>query len=110
MGSTSGTTGADLVGIDATNVVTSSSTNLQTVIEETSLYPRNEQLTISVLNTIPDMTYTPKDSARIKLYVDGVKQDYTSDYTVDSKSISWVSGDFNLDPGDNVWVEYCSID
>ena len=71
---------------------------------------RQEDLTITVLNTIPDLSYTPREPSSVTLFVSGIPQTYTTDFSVSGKSITWSSSDFNINPGDDVKAVYESTD
>lgn len=110
MGEPTGTTGGDLVGIDAASIIGSSATEVQTTLESIARKRRNEVVTVTSTNTINDLTYTPREPESVVLVVNAVPQIYTTDYTISGKEITWVSGDFDLETTDTVQAIYDSSD
>ncbi len=72
--------------------------------------PRYEKKIATALNTIPNLTYTPQDGTSVILFYQGMAQEYTDDYTISGKVVSWVSGDFDIPLGAVVWFFYLSSD
>lgn len=89
LASTTDPTGGSLVGLDITNIIGASSTNLQELLEEISFLPCFEVLTIATENEIPNLTYYPVVDNTVLLIYSGIIQEYTVDYTVSGKAITW---------------------
>jgi vacuolar-type H+-ATPase subunit F/Vma7 len=112
IGAATGTTGASLMGLDATDVVGTTATEVQTALEEIARKGRYESKTIVTQDVIPDLTYTPRENASVVLFLGGVPQRNGTDYTVVAKAITWsyANSGIHVDPGDEVWVLYDSKD
>lgn len=112
LGATTETTGADRIGVDNTAVVGMTGTNVQDGLEQIARKGRYEAKTIATQDTIPNLTYTPRETASVVLLVDGIAQRNGTDYTVSSKAITWsyANAGFHLEAGDNVMVIYDSSD
>jgi hypothetical protein len=109
-----GSSGASLIGVDSSVLSWTSATNLQAILEEIDTafakFSRHEAITVTALNTVADLTYTPADDT-ILLMVSGLPQAPT-DYVVSGKSITWNSGNagFDLEVTDDVMAFYQSTD
>jgi len=109
-----GSSGASLIGVDASTLTWTSETNLQAVLEDlqTSFakFSRYQDVVITATNTVSDLTYTPSDDVVI-LYVSGLPQ-APSDYVISGKAITWNAGNagFSLETTDELSASYQSID
>lgn len=109
-----GTTGASRIGVLPTNIIGTSSTTVQSVLEDIARKRRNEKLSVTAQDTLSTLAYTPRESEGVVLIVGGVPQDYgvSYDYTVSAKTVTWnyANALFHLEVGDNVRAIYDSMD
>lgn len=73
--------------------------------------PRYEAVSVTSLNTLDDLTYTPVDSSDVLLIVDTSVMPQTY-YSIINKTITWdeTEAGFDLVTTDVVWASYDSID
>jgi hypothetical protein len=112
---TTAPSGASHLGVDNTSIVgNGGATTVQTILQNIARVGRYEKKTIATQDTIPNLTYTPREVSAVVLIVGAVPQRYGADkdYTVSGKVVTWYQAQagFHIEAGDEVWASYDSSD
>ena len=65
-----------------------------------------DKITATLNQTAFTLSNTPKTATEVALFVNGIRYNYTTDYTVASTTATWLNTDFNMAAGDIVTLVY----
>jgi hypothetical protein len=65
-----------------------------------------DKFTATLNQTVFTASQTPKTSGELALFVNGIRYNYTTDYTVVTTTVTWLNTDFNLAAGDIITLVY----
>lgn len=65
-----------------------------------------DKITATLNQTAFTLTTTPKTATEVALFVNGVRYNYTTDYTVAGTTATWLNTDFTMAAGDIVTLVY----
>ncbi len=76
--------------------------------ENADIYQSYEQKTIVTKNVIPNLSFDPKNTSHVILYVNGQKQENGVDFSVVGRVVTWdeVTAGFDIETTDDVFCCY----
>jgi hypothetical protein len=65
-----------------------------------------DKIVATALQTSFALSQTPKTATEVAMFVNGIRYNYTTDYTIAGVTLTWLDTDFTMDAGDVVTLVY----